>query len=162
MLATGKPLADLTASDLMSRDLVLIPKHMDLRTAARILSRAQVSGAPVIDSAGALAGVISATDFLNRAREDGHERARTCSQPCVCADWQMVNAESLPPDSVGAHMTRDPVTAAATANIHELARQMLDAHIHRVIIVDVDNRPVGIVSSTDILAALAREEGIEN
>jgi CBS-domain-containing membrane protein len=158
MLATGKPLTDLTAADLMSCDLVLIPKHMDLRTAAHVLSRAQVTGAPVIDSHGALVGVISATDFLHWAREDERERVRNCSEACVCADWQMVDAQLLPPDSVGARMTRDPVTAPATASIHELARQMLNAHIHRVIIVDVDNRPVGIVSSTDILAALARLE----
>jgi CBS-domain-containing membrane protein len=35
---------------------------------------------------------------------------------------------------------------------------MLDAHIHRILVVDHDGKPVGIVSSTDILAALARGE----
>jgi CBS domain-containing membrane protein len=158
MLTTGKPLADLTAADLMSCDLVLVPKHMDLRTAAHVLSRAQVTGAPVIDAHGALVGVISATDFLHWAGGEERERPRRCSEACVCADWQMVDTHMLPADSVAARMTRDPVTAPATAGIRELARQMLDAHIHRVIIVDVDNRPVGIVSSTDLLAALARLE----
>jgi CBS-domain-containing membrane protein len=33
---------------------------------------------------------------------------------------------------------------------------MLDAHIHRIIIVDEGGQPVGIVSSTDVLAAVAR------
>ena len=34
---------------------------------------------------------------------------------------------------------------------------MMDAHIHRVIVVETaTDRPIGIVSSTDILAALAR------
>ena len=37
----------------------------------------------------------------------------------------------------------------------EVARKMLDAHIHRVIVVRADGRPLGIVSSTDMLAALA-------
>ena len=36
---------------------------------------------------------------------------------------------------------------------------MIDAHIHRVIVVDEDRIPVGVVSSTDILAALAYAEG---
>jgi CBS-domain-containing membrane protein len=36
-----------------------------------------------------------------------------------------------------------------------LARRMLDASIHRVIVVDEDNHPIGIVSSTDIMAAVA-------
>jgi predicted transcriptional regulator len=36
---------------------------------------------------------------------------------------------------------------------------MMDAHIHRVIVVDSENRPIGVVSSTDILAAVARAAG---
>lgn len=37
----------------------------------------------------------------------------------------------------------------------ELARMMTDAHLHRLVVVDAQGRPVGIVSSTDVLAALA-------
>jgi CBS domain-containing protein len=33
---------------------------------------------------------------------------------------------------------------------------MIDAHIHRILVVGEDNRPCGIVTSTDILAAVAR------
>jgi CBS domain-containing protein len=34
---------------------------------------------------------------------------------------------------------------------------MIDAHIHRVPFLDERGRPVGIVSSTDVLAAVMRE-----
>lgn len=53
-------------------------------------------------------------------------------------------------------MTADPVSVPPSTRLSELARSMLDAHIHWVIVVDALDRPVGIVSSTDILAALAR------
>jgi len=33
---------------------------------------------------------------------------------------------------------------------------MLDAHIHRIIVVDEDQHPVGVISSTDMLAAIVR------
>jgi CBS domain-containing protein len=36
---------------------------------------------------------------------------------------------------------------------------MIDAHIHRVIVVDEEERPIGIVSNTDVLAALAYSGG---
>jgi CBS domain-containing protein len=32
---------------------------------------------------------------------------------------------------------------------------MLDAHIHRVFILDAQGRPAGVVTATDILAAVA-------
>jgi hypothetical protein len=37
-----------------------------------------------------------------------------------------------------------------------LAQNMVDAHIHRVLVVTDQNRPRGIVTSTDILAAVGR------
>jgi CBS domain-containing protein len=83
-----------------------------------------------------------------------------CSQPhCVLTDWQVVEVEKLPTDEVRQFMTADPVTVPADTPIEELARKMLDAHIHRLIVVNEGQRPVGIVSTTNILAAVARGEG---
>jgi CBS-domain-containing membrane protein len=36
---------------------------------------------------------------------------------------------------------------------------MIDAHIHRVIVVDKKRRLIGILSSTDLLAAMAYSDG---
>jgi CBS-domain-containing membrane protein len=155
MRVATKPFANLTAADLMSRDVTVIPRHLSLRTAAHLLSQARVSGAPVIDASGACVGVISSTDFVHWAEGRQPVRRDTLCAECVCSDWQVFDAESLPIEEVGSYMTPDPVTAGANTPIGELARMMLDAHIHRVIIVDHANHPEGIVSSTDILAAVA-------
>jgi CBS domain-containing protein len=85
-----------------------------------------------------------------------------CSQPhCVLVDWQLVEVEKLPTDEVRQFMTADPVTVSRDTPIRTLARLMIDAHIHRLIIVAEERRPVGIVSSTDILAAVAYAEDRE-
>jgi predicted transcriptional regulator len=39
-----------------------------------------------------------------------------------------------------------------------MARQMIDAHIHRTIVVHGNQKSIGIVSSTDLLAAVAYAE----
>lgn len=153
MVATQKPLLYLKAVDLMSRGLVLIPREMSLRAAARLLSRAQVSGAPVVDAEGKCIGVISATDFLSWAERGTPSGPNP--QACICSHWQIVDEEKLPECKIEDFMTRDPVTTNSSVRIVELARMMIDAHIHRIIVVDERNRPVGVVSSTDILAAVA-------
>jgi CBS-domain-containing membrane protein len=155
MLATKKPLSDLTAADLMSRQVVVIPQAMSLRAAARLLSRSGISGAPVVDEGGECVGVISAMDFIHWAEDK--DKARECGgrTGCVCADWQVVEMDSLPDDVVANYMTADPVTAPPSAGVRDLAWMMMDAHIHRVVIVDGNLRPVGVVSSTDVLAAVA-------
>jgi CBS-domain-containing membrane protein len=158
MLATSKPFLSLTAADLMTRSVVTIPREFSLQGAARLLSRAQVTGAPVVDAQGRCIGVLSATDFVHWA-EKGDRAATTppASTGCVCSAWQMTPlVEGLPEDSVGQYMTANPVTVTPDVSIVALAQMMLDAHIHRIIVVNEEHRPVGIVSSTDVLAAVAR------
>jgi CBS-domain-containing membrane protein len=152
MTLTTKPLAAFTAADLMSRDVITVPAKMTLPAAARLLSRAGISGAPVVDDAGRCVGVISASNFVQRVLDGS---PATPVGPCVCADWQVIEPQSLPPNEVEAYMTPDPVTTPPSTSIVKLARMMLDAHIHRVIVVNAHGVPVGIVSTIDILAAVA-------
>jgi CBS domain-containing protein len=147
----------LCAQDLMSRDVKVIPQDMPLPAAARLLSDAHISGAPVVDGNGRCVGVLSATDFVHRARDEALKHGRR--EPCFCSDWQMVDFRLLPEDQVRWHMTPGPVTVPPTAPITEVARIMLDAHIHRVVVMDAADRPVGILTSTDLLAILAAPDG---
>jgi CBS domain-containing protein len=198
----GKPFFDLTAEDLMTRDVVTIPEEMSLPAAARLLSQNQISGAPVVDADGRCIGVLSATDFIHRAKEgdrgavDGlmpacpyqvrgrlltgeaavictlapgacplqavrptttGQHTAVCLQPSgALCDWQQ-GPESLP-GGVRRYMTADVVTVGSQTTLPELARTMIDGHIHRVIVVDAMGRPVGVVSSTDLIAAVAQAE----
>ena len=157
MTATvSKPLHSLTASDLMSDTVFVLPAEMSLQGAARLLSRANITGAPVVDAEGRCIGVLSATDFLHLAEKGPTAHGRPAE---MFRAWEIVNPADLPDDSVRSHMTADPVMVARNTSLVELARRMLDAHIHRVIVADRDKKPVGIVSSTDILAAIARADG---
>src|SRR5262245_37470948 len=113
MVATRKPLFSLRATDLMSRTLVLVPREMSLAGAARLLSRAQVTGAPVVNAEGACIGVISATDFLSMAERG--TPAGPHPQACVCSPWQILEGEELPECKVEDAMTRDPVTIGPAA-----------------------------------------------
>jgi len=162
MRAAGKAFLSLTAEDLMSRDVVTIPQAMSLSAAARALSRANITGAPVVDADGVCIGVVSATDFLHLAERDRRVTPRGCAAPlCVCSDWQVLELEELPVAEVRHHMTPDPVTVRPGTPLRDLAQLMLDAHIHRGIVGDAKGRPVGVVSSTDLIAAVAHTEPAE-
>jgi CBS domain-containing protein len=132
MITREKPLLSLTASDLMTQPVVTIPESMTLQAAGRLLAREHFSGVPVVDALGKCVGMLSATDFLGFwVRHQGH------------GDEQ-----------VSRYMIPDPVMVPPNTPIARLARMMIDAHIHRVVVVDDDMRPVGLVSSTDVLAAV--------
>src|SRR5262249_55086265 len=140
----------------MSRDVTMLPRAMSLRAAAHLLLEMQISGAPVVDESGECVGVLSATDFMHSVGHGERSGSRpSYSNPgCFHSAWQVGDEEALPTDDVGNYMTGDPVTVPPSTSIVELARKMTDAHIHRIIVVDAQHRPIGVVSSTDILAAV--------
>ena len=95
-----------------------------------------------------------------RQAEPGGVELTVCSQPhCVLVDWQVAELEKLPADEVRHFMTPDPVTVPPGTPLRVLARMMIDAHVHRLIVVDEGQRPIGIISTTDLLAALAYADG---
>jgi CBS domain-containing protein len=157
---TTQPLLELTAEDLMSREVITLPRDMPLPDVARVLERFKIGGAPVVNERGQCIGMFSTVDFL-RQTQPGN---RTAQMPppvpgCACSEWKIIDYDdwdSFPADSVNHYMTIDPVVVAPTTSLGELAEKMVDAHIHRLIVVDADRRPIGIVSSTDMLAAVAR------
>lgn len=95
---------------------------------------------------------------MREAGPPGEHRI-VCSQPhCVLMDWQVVDLEKLPTDAVRQYMTPDPVTVGPDTSLRTVAQMMVDAHIHRIIVVDDEQRPVGVVSTMDLLTAVARHE----
>src|SRR5262245_17310804 len=82
MNTATKPLLTLTAADLMTRDLLVISEDIPMRRAAELLLSHQISGAPVVDLAGKLVGVISTTDFMRVSRQ--HESAPN-QRPAICS-----------------------------------------------------------------------------
>ncbi len=152
-------LFDLTAADLMSREVITVPQEMPLPAAARVLGEAQVGGAPVVDAEGRCIGVFSTADLARRTQLAKRAAQKAPPIPgCFCSDWEVVEHDwdTLPAESASWYMTADPVLVSPETRIGELARMMVDAHIHRLIVAGTDRRPTGIISSTDVLAALAR------
>jgi predicted transcriptional regulator len=132
MITSSKPFFALTAKDLMNHEVVTISEELTLEEAAQLLAKEQISGVPVVDARGRCVGILSATDFL--------------------ALWAMKGERT--DAEVRRHMTADPVMVGPATPITELAWKMINAHIHRVIVVDEQEKPVGVVSSTDVLAAV--------
>ncbi len=147
--AAAKRLLDLTAADLMSAPVMTIPQETPLREAARLLSRSNISGAPVVDAEGRCIGILSSGDFVTWAGKGGEAVS-------FIAPWgEVISVDDAPDNDIRHYMTAQLVTVAPTTPVGELAQKMVDAHIHRVLVVVERDRPRGIITSTDILAAVA-------
>jgi CBS domain-containing protein len=140
----------------MTAPVLTIPQEMSLREAASLLSHSHISGAPVVDAEGQCIGVLSSSDFVTWAGEGG-EAASGGSVTGFIAPWgEWIDIEDSPDTEIRHYMTALPVKVAGATPIAELAQRMVADHIHRVLVVGDQNRPRGIVTRTDVRAAVAR------
>jgi CBS domain-containing protein len=128
----------LRVGNLMTVDPVTIDAEAAVHEAELLLKSYRISGLPVV-AGGAVVGVISQTDLLN---------AR--SSELIGANWDRVKVRHL--------MSRPAVTVHLATTVTRAARLMLDEHIHRVVVVDEESSPIGVLTSTDLLRALLPEE----
>jgi CBS domain-containing protein len=128
---------------------------MTLPAAARLLLRRNAVDAAVTDSGGRCVGLLRAADFVRWAAEEpGLADEPRPGATGVWCDWQLVNPRQGQPHEVRHHVAADPVLVWADSSLGEVARAMLDAKALRVVVVDGQGRPVGMVSSLDVLAAV--------
>jgi CBS-domain-containing membrane protein len=66
----------LAVRDIMQTDVVTVSTDTTARYLARLLADEEISGVPVIDASGALAGVVSSTDLVRLAADDSGVRLR--------------------------------------------------------------------------------------
>jgi len=132
-------LYQLCVADVMSFDPIVVRADAPIETAEQLLEANHVSGLPVVDGNGALVGVISQTDLLRLAHRSISNILRTR------------------PDGlrVGEVMTSPPLTVPMTASLVEAAYVMHEASVHRLVVLDDDEEPVGVLSASDYVTLVA-------
>jgi CBS domain-containing protein len=139
--------------DIMSPRVISVAPDASILAAIRLMLQNRISGLPVIDSSGALVGVVTEGDFLRRS-ETGTERKRPrwlefLLGPSRLAD-EYVHTHARTVKDV---MTADPVTIAEDAGLDEAVEIMESRRIKRLPVVR-GGQVVGIVSRANLLHAL--------
>ena len=127
---------DLRVADLMSIDPITISVDASIEDTEELLREHRISGLPVVDADGRLVGVISLTDLLYLAVPSVQALIRHHERGI----------------RVGEVMSTPPVTIESTATLREAARLMHEDRLHRLVAVNADGRPIGVISAMDFVA----------
>jgi CBS domain-containing protein len=149
----------LTAGDVLQRGALVLKQEMRVDRAAHLLLMRRQGAAPVADDSGQCVGVLSVVDVL-RWNLDGRPIAPNHLEPnaCVWCEWQMVDVKSVGRYDVVQCMMRDPVLVRPDTRLVEIAKLLTDPQRRPVVVVDEKRRPLGVLSSKDVLAALTFAE----
>jgi CBS domain-containing protein len=130
---------ELTVADLMTIEPVVVGFDASIDEAERLIRDHHVSGLPVVDGGGVLVGVISQTDIVHLDAPEVRSLIRHASNGI----------------RVGEAMSRPPITVLLTTPLVEAAQLMTHERVHRVVVIDAQQRPLGVLSAMDLVALFA-------
>jgi CBS domain-containing protein len=130
------------ARDVMERNILRIPAAMPLIEIQHLFVVASIDGAPVIDSRGAVMGVISAMDLLraaDQALDEDHDPGESLERELLSD--ALTAAEIASPD---------PVWVSPDTPVDRVAQLMQREGIHRVLVGE-GGELQGILTTFDLL-----------
>jgi CBS-domain-containing membrane protein len=117
----------ITAGEIMSSPVITVSVGATRAQIAEVLSRQQVSAAPVLDDAGNVVGVVSEHDLLAKPGVDAAEL-----------------------------MTTAVISVSVDCPLNDIRHLLVERRIRRVPVLQ-DGRLVGVVSRRDVIATMATE-----
>jgi CBS domain-containing protein len=151
--AIGPFPAHLTVADIMTRQVVSVRPDTPVARIVELLIDRALRSAPVVDEENRVIGIITDGDLLTRgATELPLALQRELSLAERAATIETLAAH---PHTAADLMTPDPVTLPETTPLAEAAAVMADRGLKRIPVVDAQNRLVGMVSRSDLLATVA-------
>ncbi len=138
------------AKDILTARVLSVKKTTPVQEVADLMAAEGISGVPVLDDEGKIAGVISEKDFLSSmgAKDKTHFMgvvAECLKGGCVALPIRRKKAEDI--------MSSPAVTVGEETTVTEIARLFAEKNINRVPVVDKDGNLRGIVSRGDIVRA---------
>lgn len=152
----------ITAGDVMNPNVLMVPEDMTVEELASFLVEHEISGAPVVDPAGRLVGVVSVTDLALSVARGTDDRS---SPDFFVREWggslSLDEIEEMRFGEETEIRVRDIMTPSVYSvdeqtPIPEVAETLVNSHIHRLLVTRGE-RVVGIVTTSDLLGLLVRE-----
>lgn len=143
-----------TCGDVMARDTVSVQFGTELEEAWNLLRKHKIKALPVVDSFQRIIGIVTVADFL-RQLDDTTAAGLAVRLQGLLRRTPGINSEKA--EVVGQIMSTAVYTASTATPVAELVHQLSDLGMHHIPVVDSERKLVGMVTQSDLIAALYRK-----
>jgi CBS domain-containing protein len=150
-------MADLTAKEIMNKKVITIRKDASIKELSELLVNNKISGVPVLDENGDLAGIVSEGDIIVQNSDLHFPRYFKLLDAIIYLESLNKFKRSLQKHlatKVEDIMTVKVKTAGEDTPINEIADIMLDNRVNRLPVMDKNNKLVGIITRADIVKSM--------
>jgi CBS-domain-containing membrane protein len=154
-MTTQNQLAEIQVSEIMSSHVQKLMADDTVQEAVALMVDHSLNSIPIVDSEDRCIGMLSRTDLTELFLQEDQELARVLDTDRLSMDWIHRALETSDVAQVKELMTYEVSKIQATQNLHEASREMVRGKIHHLPVVDENEKLVGILSSFDIVKAVA-------
>ncbi len=145
-----------TATDLMTKEVITVTPDMAIKDFAQLLTEKNISGAPVVDKAGKLVGVVTENDLVDQNKAVHIPTVISIFDAFISLEsWGKTAKEmqKIVGSVVGDIATTKVRTVLPNATLEEIATIMSEEKVHTLPVVEAD-KLVGIIGKRDIIRAI--------
>jgi CBS domain-containing membrane protein len=151
--AYDRKLAEVRCADIMSREPVTVEFGTPLQEAWTLLRTRRIKALPVVDRTFRIAGIVTLADFLRAAELDVHEGFDEKLRKLIRTTRSVYSSK---PEVVGQIMTRQVRVASMDRRLVDLLPLFSSTGHHHIPIIGERERLVGMITQSDLVAALGR------
>ncbi len=140
---------ELIAKDIMAHDVVTVSPQTEVNEVRHLMITRGLSGFPVVDPESRVIGVVSESDIIFSEIHQEPQLGKRLANVI----HPSTQTQKTPDKTVSEIMTTPAITTREDATLKELSQILLNRKIKRVIVVDHENRPLGLVSRIDLVKA---------
>lgn len=145
----------MNCSDIMASQVVTVEFATELEEAWNTLRAHKIKALPVIDrNSRKLLGIVTVADFL---KQIDATRATALAGKIQSLLRPTPGIHASKAEVVGQIMTTKPYSVRPETPILDLVRQLSDMGLHHVPVVDEQQRVIGMVTQSDLIAALYKQ-----
>lgn len=140
--------------DVMVTTLVTVKQTDTMEHVARVLEENDINAAPVLGESGNCVGILTSHDLVEYESTRASYMKEFCNSDIAVRVFNTEQQFRMPGsryNEAGFHMSTVLWTASADDPLSRVARDMCLKHIHHVLVLDDTNKPVGFLSSLDLL-----------
>ena len=136
--------------DVMTQDPVTVSRRTSVKEALTLLAQRGVTALPVVEPSGRLYGIVSEADLISE----------TVARDPRAQERPVVVEPLYPPHTVAEVCTRSVVSVRMDDDVATAVELMTSTGAKSLPVLDEDRRLLGIVSRSDVVAALARSDEV--
>ena len=150
----------LTAKEIMTTEVITVTPETSVEKVAGILFEEKISGAPVVDDAGNLIGVVTESDLIDQKKKFHIPTVISILDSVIFLD-SAKKIEKEINKMTGALVkdisTQEPISISEDTPVDEIATIMSEKKVHTLPVVR-DGQLVGVVGKSDIIKTLTKSE----